>query len=167
VQYQIFSVPASGGLAAMEDVNGFLRSHRVLTVERRLIEDAGCSFWSFCIEYLDGSGPTAMPKPLGKVDYREVLPPEQFQRFARMRELRKSLAEQEGVPPYAVFTNEQLAQMARLETPTAAALQAIPGVGEARMKKYGGRFLGVLRGTTSEAKHETIESPDAANPVPR
>ena len=46
----------------------------------------------------------------GRIDYKEVLSAPEFERFARLRLLRKELAEKEGVPAYAIFTNEQLAQ---------------------------------------------------------
>ena len=44
-----------------------------------------------------------------EVDYREVLKPEEFEMFSRLREWRKALAEKEGVPVYTLLTNEQLA----------------------------------------------------------
>jgi hypothetical protein len=45
----------------------------------------------------------------GRVDYREVLSPPEFAVYDRLRTLRKELAQAEGLPPYAVFSNEQLA----------------------------------------------------------
>jgi hypothetical protein len=41
------------------------------------------------------------------VDYREVLKPEEFEVFSRLREWRKAVAEKEGIPVYAVLTNGQ------------------------------------------------------------
>ena len=72
-----------------------------------------------------------------KVDYKEVLKPEDFEVFSRLRDWRKAEAEQEGVPVYGVFTNEQLAEMVRQRAGTKAALKGIAGVGEARVEKYG------------------------------
>lgn len=59
----------------------------------------------------------------------------QFLAFARLRALRKERAEAEGVPAYALFTNEQLADMVRRRVTSAAVLQDIPGIGEARVEK--------------------------------
>ena len=47
----------------------------------------------------------------GKVDFKEVLSDPEFAVFARLRALRKERADAEGVPAYALFTNEQLAEM--------------------------------------------------------
>jgi superfamily II DNA helicase RecQ len=132
----------------MEDLNRFLRTHRVLSTERRLVETAQGAYWMFCVEYLESALPSSERTP-GKVDYREVLPPEQFAKFSRLRAIRKEIADREAFPPYAVFTNEQLAAMARLDAASAVALQAIDGVGEAKMAKYGARFL---EGLTADAK---------------
>ncbi len=69
----------------------------------------------------------------------------EFALFAKLRNLRKTLAEGEGVPVYAVFTNEQLAAMVTRRASTTAAIAAVPGVGEARLKKYGDALLSVLQ----------------------
>ena len=48
-------------------------------------------------------------------------------------------------PVYTVFTNEQLAQMAETNVRTQADLEKIAGVGDARIEKYGPRFLELLQ----------------------
>ena len=65
-----------------------------------------------------------------KVDYREVLSPEDFAVFARLRQVRKEIAQDDAVPVYTVFTNEQLAQMVQGRATTKAALEKIAGVGD-------------------------------------
>ena len=80
-----------------------------MTVERQLVEAGQNSFWTYCVEFLATAG---LPEGRneGRIDYKEVLSAPEFERFARLRLLRKELAEKEGVPAYAIFTNEQLAQ---------------------------------------------------------
>ncbi len=142
----------SGTQAAEAELNAFLASHRVDSVDRQLVVDGPRSAWAICVAYVDGPEPgSKAASKKGRVDYREVLPPEQFQVFARLRELRKKLAEREGVPPYALFTNEQLAEMVRRRAASLAALGAIDGVGPARLEKYGAAFLEVLQGTPDAA----------------
>ena len=80
----------------------------------------------------------------GKIDYREVLSPEDFAVFARLRQLRKEIAQAEAVPVYTIFTNDQLAQMVQSRATTKAALEKIAGVGDARIEKYGPRVLEFL-----------------------
>ncbi len=45
------------------------------------------------------------------------------------------------MPPYALFSNEQLAAMVTQRVSTRADLRAIAGVGEARLEKYADEFL--------------------------
>ena len=90
-----------------------------------------------------------------KVDYKEVLKPEEFAVFARLRELRKEMAQAEAVPVYTIFTNEQPAQMVRSRATTKAALEKVAGVGDARIEKYGTRFLEVLAGAWQGSARST------------
>jgi superfamily II DNA helicase RecQ len=137
-------VPVSGGPSAENEMNAFLRAHRVLAVRKEFVAEGGNSFWTFCVEYLELPGGGAVSDGKPKVDYREVLKPEEFEVFSRLREWRKGVAEKEGVPVYAVLTNEQLAQMVQKKVATMAALKQIEGVGEARLEKYGAALLQLL-----------------------
>lgn len=151
MQMQIFEVPC-GDKAAVEELNLFLRTRRVLTVEKAFMPAGGHGFWSFCVEYLPG------PAPAGgmmqeRTDYKKVLGPDEFARFSRLRAWRKETAEREGLPAYAIFTNEQLAAMARGPAKTLADLGRIEGVGPARIERHGAALLEML-------SHEKNGQPD-------
>ena len=73
-----------------------------------------------------------------------MLPAAEFLVFAKLRDLRKQIADRDGVPPYAVFTNEQLADMVRNKARSAADLGRIEGIGPARIEKYAARVLEIL-----------------------
>ncbi len=135
---------------AMEtELNSFLARHRVVNVERRFVESGAESFWAICVDYLEGNGGGGAVhgspgRSERKVDYKEVLSAEQFAVFAKLRELRKSVAEREAVPVYAVFTNEQLAAMVQGGVDSRSKLRSIEGIGDAKVEKYGEVFLGLL-----------------------
>lgn len=140
---QFFWIPAARPGAAAEALNGFVRSHRVLSVQRELVVDGPNSAWAVLVTYVEGDGrPPSLQR--GRVDYREVLSEPDFAVYARLRALRKETAEREGVPAYAVFTNEQLADMVRKGARSMADLRAIEGVGESRARKFGAEFLAAL-----------------------
>jgi ATP-dependent DNA helicase RecQ len=61
--------------------------------------------------------------------------------FERLRALRKRLADAQGVPPYIVFGDATLIQMAREQPGGEAALLRISGVGQSKLEKYGAEFL--------------------------
>jgi ATP-dependent DNA helicase RecQ len=65
--------------------------------------------------------------------------------LARLRDLRRTIAKQDQVPAYVVFTDRTLAEMAIRRPTTTAALGGIRGVGAVKIQKYGDRFLDVIR----------------------
>ncbi len=64
--------------------------------------------------------------------------------FDRLRALRRSLADAEGVPAYIVFSDAVLARMAATRPTDDAGLLAVPGVGPAKLARYGAVFLRAL-----------------------
>jgi superfamily II DNA helicase RecQ len=67
--------------------------------------------------------------------------------FQRLRALRRSLADAERVPAYIVFSDAVLARMAAARPTDDTGLLAVPGVGPAKLARYGKAFLDVLRET--------------------
>jgi ATP-dependent DNA helicase RecQ len=63
----------------------------------------------------------------------------------RLRVQRTALAQAEAVPPYCVFTDRSLREMAARLPADSAAFRQIYGVGEAKVQKYGEIFLALIR----------------------
>lgn len=149
MQFRVFTIPL-GDPGACDELNRFLAGHRVLTVQRELVQKGETCAWTFCVEYLAQAG---APGPFGarkeRVDYKAVLPPAQFAVFARLRECRKELAAKDGLPAFAVCTDEQLAAMAQLENPDRAALKGIEGFGEGKAAKYAEALLAAHAGSSA------------------
>jgi superfamily II DNA helicase RecQ len=150
MQVKFFQIPSAGCEAVEAELNAFLRSHRILKVDREMVQRESAPCWAVCVEYLDGavaSGPGGrggQRTDEKKVDYKAVLSEGDFAVFSVLRELRKTLAEAEGVPVYAIFTNEQLAKFAQGRAQSQADLQKVDGVGEAKIEKYGRRVLDAI-----------------------
>lgn len=64
--------------------------------------------------------------------------------FERLRDLRKRLADENGVPAYIVFSDATLKAMAELRPASAEELLGVPGVGPAKLERYGAAFLAEL-----------------------
>ncbi|MCH2568366.1 MAG: DNA helicase RecQ [Pseudomonadales bacterium] len=64
--------------------------------------------------------------------------------YEQLRTLRRELAEEEGVPPYVVFHDRSLKEMAALKPNSLSAMLDISGIGQAKLARYGERFLQVL-----------------------
>ena len=155
--FQFFTIPVTFADAPTETLNGFLRSHRIVKVDRLFVDQGSASLWALCVEYLDGAdnaGQAARHGPVrAKIDYKEILSESDFAIFASLRELRKSIAQAEAVPVYTIFTNEQIAQMVTSKATTRAALAKIDGLGDAKLEKYGRPILGIL---ATAWKSETV-----------
>ncbi|MFW6092852.1 MAG: DNA helicase RecQ [Pseudomonadota bacterium] len=65
-----------------------------------------------------------------------------------LREERRSLAEEEGIPPYAVFHDATLREMVRMRPATSEQMLEISGVGAAKLARFGDAFLEVIRDHT-------------------
>jgi len=152
MHYQFFKVRALDPEQDTAALNAFLAANPVLEVTREFVADGGNSFWSLCVSVAATQAQisTAISKG-GKrpaVDYRELLSPEVFSIYARLRALRNGMAKQQGIQPFAIFTNEQLANMARLSSPSREAIAAIEGIGEKRLAMYVDAFLAELNQPT-------------------
>jgi len=66
--------------------------------------------------------------------------------FERLRVVRRQLADEAGVPAYIVFGDKVLLEMVARRPGSLRELLQVPGVGEAKLERYGAAFLDVLRG---------------------
>jgi ATP-dependent DNA helicase RecQ len=65
--------------------------------------------------------------------------------FARLRALRGELARRDAVPAYCVFHDRTLVELVRARPSTDRELLAVPGVGPAKLEKYGAEVLRLFR----------------------
>lgn len=68
-----------------------------------------------------------------------------WQLFEKLRELRLQIAKEEKVPPYIVFTDKTLVDMCVKKPKNRGEMLGVSGVGEAKYKKYGERFLKCIK----------------------
>lgn len=61
--------------------------------------------------------------------------------FQKLRELRRTIAQEIGKPPYIVFSDKTLRDMARIKPVTDAQFLAVNGVGQHKLDLYGQRFI--------------------------
>ena len=74
------------------------------------------------------------------------VPPVDEALFETLRALRKDLAEAQRKPAYIVFSDKVLLEMAARRPSTPEAMLDVPGVGPAKLQRYGQAFLEVLNG---------------------
>jgi len=65
--------------------------------------------------------------------------------FEALRMLRKQLADSQGLPPYVIFHDATLREIAQRKPMSSSEFARIRGVGEAKLARYGERFVAVVR----------------------
>lgn len=121
------------------ELNKFLRSHKLVEIRKEVVTCGGVPFWTFCVTYVPSASNTASSHRSG-VDYRELLSEEEFVAYVRLREIRKEISDAKAIPPFAVFTNEELANIAKLsvkERLSPQLLSKVQGIGAKKIEKYG------------------------------
>ncbi len=66
--------------------------------------------------------------------------------FALLRQKRKDMADAEGVPPYVIFSDRTLTEMAAYYPQSRESLLKISGVGQVKLSQYGEAFLELIKG---------------------
>ena len=176
MELHFFMIRAADPRGAQDELNRFCAARRMVAVDRQFVAAGLDSFWAVCVTVATGPGP--LPDVLktpdrrsgaqgngaapARVDYKQVLNEADFALFASLRTWRKEVAGAEGVPVYAVFTNEQLAEIVRRRIDTAAALSEIEGIGPARVQRYGQAVIECLR--AAPAGSETDQEPCSVTP---
>jgi DNA helicase-2/ATP-dependent DNA helicase PcrA len=76
--------------------------------------------------------------------------------FAALRTWRLERARSDAVPPYVVFHDRTLAEIARVRPSAPAGLAAIAGVGPAKLERYADEVLAVLRAVGAASADELL-----------
>jgi ATP-dependent DNA helicase RecQ len=84
------------------------------------------------------------PAAAGAGNRAPGLAPESGPLFDALRALRKRLADEHGLPPYVVFHDSTLREMAERRPLTLNQFAELPGVGNAKLARYGGSFLAAI-----------------------
>ena len=90
------------------------------------------------------------------MDYKEILDPKDFNLFSKLREVRKKLADDNGLPVYAVCTNEQLAEVAKRKPKTLSECMKIEGIGQSKAEKFAPAMLECIKSEKKDEPPATI-----------
>lgn len=102
--------------------------------------------------------PTAVPvlkqqaDVMMRVPHRQVAKQADNQLFEELRALRREISQRDGVPPYVIFPDSTLRELAAICPQNRSAMLKIKGIGEVKYQRYGEAFQDVCR--TYAAQHE-------------
>lgn len=78
--------------------------------------------------------------------------------YERLRQRRLELAQQQNVPPYVIFSNVTLMEMAEKQPQSMEAMRRISGVGEVKAARYGAAFLNAIEAWLQEPENGEAKS---------
>ena len=81
--------------------------------------------------------PRAMQKSFGGNYDRKL--------FAKLRKLRKAIADEENIPPYVVFNDATLIEMAEQMPVSPSEMLSVNGVGMRKLERFGKEFMALIR----------------------
>jgi len=98
---------------------------------------------------LKGEEPLMLASPrLQKASYwQHKAPQKSYDRalFAKLRELRKAIADGEDIAPFIVFNDATLSELARIQPKTSREMLNVSGIGEVKLSRYGQPFLALIK----------------------
>lgn len=150
---RIFTIPFSFKTERFDDEGlvSFLSDKKLVEVRDHFFVHNGTPFLAVVVLY-NGFPPSSREDPLeeqgrgeGKKDYRELLSEEDWALFKRLREWRNETAKAEGVPPYVLFTNRQLALVATKRPENLTQLGDMEGIGRAKVEKMGCEVIRIIQ----------------------
>ncbi len=174
MKLKVFTLHLGAKTGAFDDsaLTSFLAERDVIAVDEHFFVHDGAPRWALLVQYRD-EPPRARRQPSEEPaqDWRADLSAGEADLFSALRTWRNNRARRDGRPAFVLFTNRQLAAIARLRPESLAELATVPGVGEARVRDYGESVLGVVRAATepppaTPAGEGGDESPDEAQAVP-
>ena len=89
--------------------------------------------------------------------YKHILDDATFEKFSKLREIRKKVAADEGIPAFAVFTDEELAGLARLDKITQKGMVSVKGIGDKKVERFAKHFINSSELSELDEKTGTID----------
>lgn len=87
MKVKLVTIPILDPAAAEDDLNRFLSSHQIVSVNKEFVQIGHNAYWSFVVTYLDSH--KAGNAKRASVDYREVLNDKDFKRYCPIERVAK------------------------------------------------------------------------------
>lgn len=147
---KIFTLKYEEKIESFNDsiLSNFLADKEVLQWESHFFERKKEYFWTVLVEYrttFTGHTEHVVKKESNKNErYKEMLTNNDWPLFNILREWRSDMSKKEGIPPYIICNNIQLARIVVKCPSSLNALQEIEGIGKSKIEKYGTEILQII-----------------------
>jgi superfamily II DNA helicase RecQ len=123
----------------------FVADHDIVGTTEHFFTHAGEPCWALLLTYRPRASQPVFAAPTGGTAQEPPrLAPEEQAVYEALRKWRNDRARAEGKPPYVLFTNGQMAALARTQPRTLTALREVYGIGEAKVEAFGAELVALM-----------------------
>jgi superfamily II DNA helicase RecQ len=150
VRTKLLTLRYAPGLGAIDDrpLTEFLRDKQVLAIREHFfvvheVPHMACLVLYEPAEAAAPAPPRAAPPPSGPPAVESLSEGDRLL-YDSLRQWRLERSRKDGVPPYVILTNRELAAVVTAKPCTPNALLAVPGIGAGKVERYGAEILARL-----------------------
>ena len=140
-----------------DEVRDFLKDKELLSVRDYLFVKNDIPYLIFVLKYFPHRAevdPKFSTKAKKEEPWRSSLSEHDMGLFNLLRDWRSQRSKKEGVPPYILFTNQQLTDMVKKRPQSLTELTQIDGIGKGKAEKYGDEILSISKINLDPKKEE-------------
>ncbi len=156
MQIRIFTLqfnPLLGGFDE-QPLRDFVTDKEVISLQDHFFQYDGRPYLTLILHYRQTVGPvTSGNKQKRDESWRKGLTGPDLALFNTLRDWRTARSRGDGVPPYVVFTNQQLAEIVKARPSTQAALGQIEGIGKSKLENYSAEILQLLQSDSEPGRN--------------
>ena len=146
---KIFSLPFDSVYGGFndEEMRSFLKDKELISVRDYLFVRNDIPYLAFVLKYFphrpetQPSSGTSKEQHERRDEWRKLLTDADMAFFNILRDWRSKRCKKDGIPPYAVFNNLELAHIVKSRPQNVSELMQIKGIGKAKVDKYGAEIL--------------------------
>ena len=159
---QVITLRYSSTLGGFDqtELQEFVRDKEVLSIRDHFFQHSDVPHLVFVVTYRLADSSTVATATQAKMQrddaWKKALTDGDMPLFQTLRDWRSKRCKQDGVPPYVICNNLQLAMVAKTRPQTLAGLAKVEGFGTAKVEKYGKEILAIL---PSGAEGKPVDQP--------
>lgn len=163
---KVFSFTFNSALGGFDDepMRDFMKDKEIVSIRDHLFVRNEIPYLTLVVKYFPFRQEVAAPTSSKQGDkrddsWKELLTKADMGFFNLLRDWRSVRCKKDGVPPYVLLTNRQLAEVVKHKPQSLSELMKIDGIGKAKADKYGDEILKI---TKVESGIEGVESSDGS-----
>ena len=145
MKLKVFTLRFSGSPEGFDDrpLQEFIADKEVIEFSEHFFTRENTPYLTILIAYRPLTDEGAR-RPVPQQDLRNEFDGREKEAYDALRTWRAAAAKMEGIPPYLIANNKQLAQMIKMRVKSKESLGGVAGIGEAKAAKYGEKILEIL-----------------------